>query len=129
MVTRFIMQEAELLAQDFAEIVARQAADAGQTAAVAGKAAAKVGKEVQNVMKGTLGITGERMSKVDTAWLRMDTPENLMMIVGVWVMRPSIKLDAMRERVKEKLLKYQRFKQRVVEDAAGATWVSDHKFD
>ncbi len=129
MVTRFIMQEAELLAQDFAEIVARQAADAGQTAAVAGKAAAKVGKEVQNAVGGTLGITGERMSKVDTAWLRMDTPENLMMIVGVWVMRPSIKLDAMRERVKEKLLKYRRFKQRVVEDAAGATWVNDSKFD
>ena len=129
MVTRFIMQEAELLAQDFAEIVARQAADAGQTAAVAGKAAAKVGKEVQNAVGGTLGITGERMSKVDTAWLRMDTPENLMMIVGVWVMRPSIKLEAMRERVKEKLLKYRRFKQRVVEDAAGATWVNDSQFD
>jgi WS/DGAT/MGAT family acyltransferase len=129
MVTRFIMQEAELLAQDFAEIVARQAADAGQTAAVAGKAAAKVGKNVQNAVGGTLGITGERMSKVDTAWLRMDTNENLMMIVGVWVMRPSVKLVDMQSRVKEKLLKYGRFKQRVVEDAAGATWVADSKFD
>ncbi|MBS7809144.1 wax ester/triacylglycerol synthase family O-acyltransferase [Variovorax sp. PCZ-1] len=123
------MQEAELLAQDFAEIVARQAADAGQTAAVAGKAAAKVGQNMQNAVGGTLGITGERMTKVDTAWLRMDTNENLMMIVGVWVMRPPVKLAAMQERVKEKLLKYRRFKQCVVEDTAGATWVTDRKFD
>jgi diacylglycerol O-acyltransferase / wax synthase len=129
MVTRFIMQEAELLAQDFAEIMARQAADAGQTAAVAGKAAAKVGKNVQNAVGGRLGLTGERMTKVDTAWLRMDTPENLMMIVGVWVMSPPIKLEAMQARVKDKLLKYRRFKQRVVEDTAGATWVDDRKFD
>lgn len=27
----------------------------------------------------------ERMSAVDTAWLRMDRPTNLMMIVGVMV--------------------------------------------
>jgi hypothetical protein len=27
----------------------------------------------------------ERMSRVDTAWLRMDTDANLMMIVGVWL--------------------------------------------
>ncbi len=129
MVTRFIAQEAELLAQDFAEIVARQAADAGQTAATAGKAARKMGKNVQNAVGGTLGLTGERMTKVDTAWLRMDTPHNLMMIVGVWVLRPGIKVEAMRTRVKEKLLKYRRFKQRVVEDSAGATWVMDRKFD
>ena len=129
MVAKFILQEAELLAQDFAEIMARQAADAGSTAAVAGKAAARVGKDVQNAVGGTLGLTGERMSKVDTAWLRMDTAENLMMIVGVWVLKPGIKLGAMQERVKTKLLKYPRFKQYVVEDPAGATWVTDRKFE
>ena len=129
MVAKFILQEAELLAQDFAEIMARQAADAGGTAALAGKAAARVGKDVQNAVGGTFGITGERMSKVDTAWLRMDTPENLMMIVGVWVLKPGIKLAAMQERIKDKLLKYGRFKQCVVEDSAGATWVTDRKFD
>ena len=30
----------------------------------------------------------ERMSSVDTAWLRMDTPTNLMMIVGVMMFMP-----------------------------------------
>ena len=72
----------------------------------------------------------ERMSKVDTAWLRMDTEANLMMIVGVWSIRPGITLAALRERVAERLLKYPRFRQKVVEDALlGAQWVVDKEFD
>ncbi|HEV6968276.1 wax ester/triacylglycerol synthase family O-acyltransferase [Roseateles sp.] len=70
------------------------------------------------------------MSKVDTAWLRMDTEANLMMIVGVWSIRPRITLAALRERVAERLLKYPRFRQKVVEDALlGAQWVADRQFD
>jgi WS/DGAT/MGAT family acyltransferase len=70
------------------------------------------------------------MSKVDTAWLRMDTEANLMMIVGVWSIRPGITLTALRERVAERLLQYPRFRQRVEEDALlGAQWVMDRDFD
>jgi WS/DGAT/MGAT family acyltransferase len=70
------------------------------------------------------------MSKVDTAWLRMDTEANLMMIVGVWSIRPGIALTALRERVAERLLKYPRFRQKVVEDSLlGAQWVADRDFD
>ncbi|MFG6415562.1 wax ester/triacylglycerol synthase family O-acyltransferase [Roseateles sp. DC23W] len=70
------------------------------------------------------------MSKVDTAWLRMDTEANLMMIVGVWSIRPGITLDALRTRVAERLLQYPRFRQKVVEDALlGAQWVQDKDFD
>jgi diacylglycerol O-acyltransferase len=77
-----------------------------------------------------MGQTSERMSKVDTAWLRMDTEANLMMIVGVWSIRPRITLAALRERVAERLLQYPRFRQRVVEDAlVGAQWVLDSDFD
>lgn len=71
----------------------------------------------------------ERMSRVDTAWLRMDTEANLMMIVGVWVMRPRLSLAALRERVEARLLQYTRFRQKVVEDALGAQWVEDEDFD
>ena len=74
-------------------------------------------------------LTIERMSKVDTAWLRMDTESNLMMIVGVWSIRPGITLAAVRERIGERLLQYPRFRQRVVEDALGAQWVEDEDFD
>lgn len=77
-----------------------------------------------------MGHTSERMSKVDTAWLRMDTEANLMMIVGVWSIRPGITLQALRERVAERLLQYPRFRQKVVEDAfVGAQWVIDKDFD
>lgn len=77
-----------------------------------------------------MGQTSERMSKVDTAWLRMDTQANLMMIVGVWSIRPGIKLAALRERVAERLLQYPRFRQKVVEDGLmGSQWVLDKDFD
>jgi len=71
----------------------------------------------------------QRMSKVDTAWLRMDTEANLMMIVGVWMIRPGITIKALRERIAASLLKYTRFRQKVVEDAMGAHWVLDEHFD
>jgi WS/DGAT/MGAT family acyltransferase len=83
-----------------------------------------------NIEETDLGQTSERMSKVDTAWLRMDTEANLMMIVGVWSIRPGITLAALRERVAQRLLQYPRFRQKVVEDALlGAQWVLDRDFD
>lgn len=71
----------------------------------------------------------ERMSRVDTAWLRMDNDVNLMMIVGVWLLRPAVTRDALRARVEERLLRYDRFHQKVVQDATGANWVRDDDFD
>lgn len=100
------------------------------TAQAAGRKVAKnVQKNVKRAVSGTLGISGERMSKVDTAWLRMDNDANLMMIVGVWQLAPGVKHAAVCERIENSLLKYDRFKQRVMEDAAGATWVTDRNFD
>ena len=93
------------------------------------KAAQAVQKNIKRAVAGTLGLSGERMSKVDTAWLRMDCDANLMMIVGVWQLAPGIKMEAVRERIENSLLKYARFKQRVIEDASGATWVNDRNFD
>jgi diacylglycerol O-acyltransferase len=97
--------------------------------AAARKAAKAVQKNATRAASGMLGLSGERMTKVDTAWLRMDSESNLMMIVGVWTLKPGIKYEDLCQRVQERLLKYNRFRQRVVEDAAGATWVEDRKFD
>ncbi|MBI5259685.1 MAG: wax ester/triacylglycerol synthase family O-acyltransferase [Burkholderiales bacterium] len=69
------------------------------------------------------------MSRVDTAWLRMDNEVNLMMIVGVWLLTPGITIEALRERVADKLLKYERFHQKAVADATGASWVEADDFD
>ncbi|HKW84197.1 MAG TPA: wax ester/triacylglycerol synthase family O-acyltransferase [Burkholderiaceae bacterium] len=74
-------------------------------------------------------LTSQRMSRVDTAWLRMDNDVNLMMIVGVWLLRPGITHAALCERVQDKLLKYERFRQKVVQDPMGASWVEDDAFD
>ena len=81
-----------------------------------------------NPVISALGLQGERMSKVDTAWLRMDSPTNLMMILGVWILRPGITLADLRERVRERLLPYRRFVQCAREDAAGAHWLDDPDF-
>jgi WS/DGAT/MGAT family acyltransferase len=75
------------------------------------------------------GPRAERMSRVDTAWLRMDNDVNLMMIVGVWLLTPSITLQALRDRASTKLLQYPRFRQKAVADDAGAQWLEDEAFD
>lgn len=71
----------------------------------------------------------ERMSRVDTAWLRMDSDVNLMMIVGVWLLTPAVSYEAVCERLRTALLRYPRFRQKVVEDALGYQWVDDEHFD
>jgi diacylglycerol O-acyltransferase / wax synthase len=71
----------------------------------------------------------ERMSRVDTAWLRMDNDVNLMMIVGVWLLQPAITMAALRERIEAKLLQYDRFRQKASPDAMGAVWEEDTRFD
>jgi diacylglycerol O-acyltransferase / wax synthase len=70
-----------------------------------------------------------RLSRVDSAWLRMDNEVNLMLIVGVWLLSPGIALPVLRDRLRERLLRYPRFRQRVVHDTGGACWVHDAAFD
>ena len=76
-----------------------------------------------------MSLVTERMSRVDTAWLRMDNDVNLMMIVGVWLLQPSITIEALRERVADRFLRFPRFRQRAVADLFGASWVEDTEFD
>ena len=106
---------------------AKLAGEAAQQAA--GKVARTVQRNVKRAVVGTLGLVGERMTKVDTAWLRMDCDANLMMIVGVWQLSPGVKYAAVCERIENTLLRYDRFRQRVLEDTGGATWVEDRNFD
>jgi len=71
----------------------------------------------------------ERMSSVDTAWLRMDTPTNLMMIVGVMMFDGPMDMARLKRTLGHRLLRYKRFRQRVVQDPSGAYWVDDENFD
>jgi len=71
----------------------------------------------------------ERMSSVDTAWLRMDTPTNLMMIVGVLMFSSPVDFARLKRTLEFRLLHYRRFRQRVVQDASGTWWELDQNFD
>jgi diacylglycerol O-acyltransferase len=71
----------------------------------------------------------ERMSPVDTAWLRMDSPGNLMMIVGIDVFGAPLDAARLKSVLQRRLLSYPRFKSRVVQDLAGYWWEPDRDFD
>jgi len=64
----------------------------------------------------------EKMSTVDTAWLRMDSSGNLMMIVSVLMFDQPLDLARFRHTVKQRFLSYRRFRSCVVQDLAGAWW-------
>ena len=68
------------------------------------------------------------MGSVDTAWLRMDSAVNRMVIVGVWVLKPGITRKALCERVQATLLKYPRFWQRPKAGPKGMCWEPDANF-
>jgi len=68
----------------------------------------------------------EKMSAVDTAWLRMDRPTNLMMIVGVMVFSDRMNFRRLRATLESRLVeRFRRFRQRVQYDATGAAWWED----
>lgn len=70
----------------------------------------------------------ERMSSVDTAWLRMDRPENLMTIVGVLVLDRAPDPARLRALLEARFLAFPRFRQRAVTDLAGSWWEDDPDF-
>ncbi|MBP8125361.1 MAG: hypothetical protein KAZ26_22130, partial [Caldilineaceae bacterium] len=61
----------------------------------------------------------ETMRSVDTAWLRMDDPTNLMIINGVMMFRGTLDLERVRRMVEIRMLRFHRFRQRVVEQPLG----------
>ncbi len=71
----------------------------------------------------------ERMSSVDTAWLRMDSQANLMMIVGVYELIGNVDFERMRHLLEERLVSHARFRSCVVQDATGYYWELDDNFD
>jgi WS/DGAT/MGAT family acyltransferase len=69
------------------------------------------------------------MSKVDTAWLRMEQPTNLMMITGVVGLEPEASYERLVETVNRRFLAFRRFRQKAVTTASGAHWELDEDFD
>ena len=71
----------------------------------------------------------EAMSRVDTAWLRMERPTNPMMITGVLMFAEPMSLPRLKQVVAKRFLAYSRFRQKAVDTPAGASWRDDEHFD
>jgi len=71
----------------------------------------------------------ERVSPVDTAWLRMDRPNNLMQILGVMLFDGNLDPKRLKRAIEGRMLGHRRFVQCVVEDATGYWWQDDPEFN
>jgi WS/DGAT/MGAT family acyltransferase len=73
---------------------------------------------------------GERLTSADTAWLHMDSPTNLAVVTGVITFREPLDLSELSEVIEKRLLRYPRFRQRVMEPPVGLPrWVYARDFD
>ena len=69
------------------------------------------------------------MSSVDRSWLRMDTPENPMMISAVLMFEKPIDITRLKRTLEERFLKFRRFRQRIVDKGDRVYWEDDPLFD
>jgi diacylglycerol O-acyltransferase len=69
------------------------------------------------------------MSVIDTAWLRMDAPDNPMTIVGIVTTATPLDPARLRRLVGRRLLGLPRFRQRPVPDALGGCWQPCRRID
>ena len=77
-------------------------------------------------------MASELFSSVDAAWLHIDRPTNMAVIVGVMMFDTPISLPRLQKLIEERLLIYDRFRQRVKEPTLGLglpRWEFDPHFD
>ena len=69
------------------------------------------------------------LANVDASWLRMDEPTNPMLVTGLLVLATPVSVAGVRSLLQERLLKFERFHQRVVRGLAGLpAWEADPQF-
>src|SRR5690554_2831206 len=71
----------------------------------------------------------QKLGAADVAWLRMESAVNPMTIVGVLGFSAPLGVDELKLLVEERLLIYERFRQRVTDITGTPTWRSDPHFD
>lgn len=69
------------------------------------------------------------MSAVDAAWMRMDRPTNLMVVVGVLIFERRLNFRRFRQIIAARFLRFERFRCRPVDDVLGASWQPDPRFE
>jgi diacylglycerol O-acyltransferase len=71
----------------------------------------------------------EPLSVVDTAWLRMDQPTNLMMVCGMMMFSGRVQVRDLKEVLRTRMLCFHRFRQLVADRDGNAHWEADPNFD
>lgn len=74
-------------------------------------------------------MSGEPMSGIDLAWLRMERATNRMTIVAVLILEGRVTRARLRALLAERLLRFERFRELPAQDALGTRWVTDPHFD
>jgi WS/DGAT/MGAT family acyltransferase len=72
------------------------------------------------------------MASADAAWLHMESPTNLMVVTGLMLFDEPLEFERLKATLKQRLLRFERFRQRVVEPAlplGGPRWETDPNFD
>jgi diacylglycerol O-acyltransferase / wax synthase len=73
--------------------------------------------------------SAERLSGADRAWLLMDRPTNLMVVVGLIVLETPIDRTLYRDLMAARFLAFERFRCVPVADALRARWVEAEQFN
>ena len=71
------------------------------------------------------------LANVDASWLRMDEPNNHMVVTGVLIFETPLSLQRVRALLQRTLLRFARFRQRIVPPFAGVglpSWEPDPQF-
>jgi len=87
---------------------------------------------VENQGRSTGHVARETLNNIDTAFLQLDDPTNLMMITGVMLFKSPIDFERLTATIEARLLSLRRFRQRVVWPRLGRGnphWEDDPNFD
>ncbi|MCK6684396.1 MAG: wax ester/triacylglycerol synthase family O-acyltransferase [Thermoanaerobaculia bacterium] len=73
---------------------------------------------------------GASLTPVDTAWLHMEDPTNLMMVTGIYIFDKPLDYDRLCHTVQARIInRFGRFSRCVERDGSKARWVLDRNFD
>ncbi len=73
---------------------------------------------------------GTPLTYVDTAWLHMEDPTNLMMVTGIFVFDRPLDFARVRDTLQGRMAdRFPRLRHRVKQDGSSAHWVEDPTFD
>ena len=71
------------------------------------------------------------LANVDASWLRMDEPANPMVVTGVLVLDTPVSVQRFKTLLRQRLLRFDRFRQRIVRPFGGVglpSWEADPRF-